>query len=430
MVTEIRSSQRPSYWAVLSFPRTRVAFRWLLSARRLRILGWWGFWLVSINVAWAILRAAADNAGFPVHGAGLERSLFGGLPSLWLQENLYQQAPVMMRWATTVVHGSWFIVPVLAAILVTWKAPDRIGSFFRWWAAVYVVCLIGFVLFPLEPPWMADANVIRINELVVGDIRDPNPVAALPSLHVALPLTLAFWFFRENRHLPGALLIVYALVVTMEVILSGEHYVIDAFGSVAAASVVAVAATRFDYRRIFSRLPKALPRITAGGRARLGAPVLETVTARQRSEGGQALIEMMLVFPVIFLFIVILADFGIALDRREVLQHAVREGARYGSVGHSVFEIKQRTSAQSEKLLNNPAMITVCYADDPGDTETIVGNPGDDVRVSVDFSYNFSLGSDEMLALWGLSPISIDINPTADMRLENAATVAAADVCP
>jgi len=429
MVTQAESTQSRGYRAVLSFPRTRTALRWFFSWRRLRILGWWLFWLVFIDFVWALLRGAADNAGLPVHGAALERGLFGGLPSLWLQENVYEQAPVTLRWASTVVHGSWFIVPVLAGVLVTWKAPSRIGSFFRWWTAVYLICLVGFVLFPLEPPWMADSNVVRINELVVGDIRDPNPVAALPSLHVALPLTLAFWFFRENWRLPGTLLIAYALVVTMEVILSGEHYVIDALGSVAAASVVAVAATRFDYRRVFSRLPRLQPRLTAGSRVPQGAPVLETVRARQRWERGQAIIEMVLVLPLIFVFILLLADFGIALDRREVLQHAVREGARYGSVGHSIADIQQRTSEQSQTLLNDPAMITVCYADDPGDAETVLGNPGDDVRVSVDFTYNFSLGSDEMLAFWGLDPISIDINPSADMRLENAATVAAGDAC-
>lgn len=428
MIGRLLTLKRPGNRGAVSFPRTRAALGWLFSGRRLRVAAWWGFWLVAINFVWALLRGAADSAGFPLHGDGVEHALFGGLPSLWLQDNIYEQAPVATTWATTVVHGSWFVVPVLAGVYVTWRDAGRIGSFFRWWVGIYLVCLVGFVLFPLEPPWMADPQVIRINELVVGDIEDPNPVAALPSLHVALPLTLGFWFFRQNWRLPGVLLSVYALVVTAEVVLAGEHYVIDAVGSVAATLVI-VAGTRFDYRRMFSGLQRVWPRATVAGRMRPGVPALEAVPSTERWERGQAIIEMILVFPIIFVFILLLADFGIALDRREVLQHAVREGARYGSVGHTVDEVKARTSAQSEKLINNASMVTVCYADDPGDAETIVGNPGDDVRVSVDFTYDFSLGSDEMLALWGLDPISIDIEPSAHMRLENAVTVGAGDVC-
>ena len=50
------------------------------------------------------------------------------------------------------------------------------------------------------------------------------------------------------------------------------------------------------------------------------------------SEGGQTLIEFALIMPIVFLFLFVLVDFGIAMDRRLVLQHAVREGARYAAV--------------------------------------------------------------------------------------------------
>ena len=58
------------------------------------------------------------------------------------------------------------------------------------------------------------------------------------------------------------------------------------------------------------------------------------------------------IIPVIFVFILLLVDFGTALDRREVLQHAVREGARKGAVAAGVSEIVDTTVAQSQGLLH------------------------------------------------------------------------------
>ncbi len=54
---------------------------------------------------------------------------------------------------------------------------------------------------------------------------------------------------------------------------------------------------------------------------------------RSAKEKGQALIEMALVLPLILVFLLVIVDFGFAFDRREVIQHAVREGARRAAVG-------------------------------------------------------------------------------------------------
>ena len=166
-------------------------------------------------------------------------------------------------------------------------------------------------------------------------------------------------------------------------------------------------------------------KLIAGGRAAL----VHIMCRLSKRERGQTLLEFAFVIPIILVFLLLIADFGIALDRREVLQHAVREGARYGSIGADADAIKQRTSAQSQGLLDNPAMVTVCYADDPGDAETTVGNPGDDVRVTATFTYNFSLGSDEMLGFFSVNPVSIEMTPSADMRLENTAIVPPGAIC-
>ena len=127
--------------------------------------------------------------------------------------------------------------------------------------------------------------------------------------------------------------------------------------------------------------------------------------------------EMALVLPLIFVFILLLVDFGMALDRREVLQHAVREGARRGAVAANTSEIVNTTVAQSQGLLQAQD-VTVCYRDMDGNGRR--GDPGDDVRVGVKYTYRFSVGGGELLSAWGVAVPTIEMDPWADMRLENS----------
>jgi Flp pilus assembly protein TadG len=127
--------------------------------------------------------------------------------------------------------------------------------------------------------------------------------------------------------------------------------------------------------------------------------------------------EMAFVLPVIFVFILLLVDFGTALDRREVLQHAVREGARRGAVTTSISEIVNTTVAQSQGLLEADD-VTVCYTDMNGNGRR--GDPGDSVKVGADYTYRFSVGGGELLSAFFVEVPTIEMDPWADMRLENS----------
>jgi hypothetical protein len=81
----------------------------------------------------------------------------------------------------------------------------------------------------------------------------------MPSLHVALPLLLSFWFFRERWRIPALAMLAYSALVACEVVFSGEHYVIDAAGAAVVAGFIAFA-VKIDCRRAFSRLPRRLER--------------------------------------------------------------------------------------------------------------------------------------------------------------------------
>src|SRR5438093_2535707 len=248
----------------LTFPRTRAAV-WALAVRRqpvesrtLRVILWWGasFFVLAV---YGLLREFMDDFGMPRHGGGWEEAVFGGLPSVWLQDHLWTLAPKPLEWASVVVHSSWFFVPPIAGLFVSFRRPDRIGSFFRWWMALELLALPLWAIFPVRPPWMDNGEVTRIIAIRFGGhIDDPNPFAALPSLHVAFPLMISLWFFRERWLRPALLMLAYTSLISFEVVFSGEHYVMDVAGAAVVAGVVAVAASPQAAFNSISRLASGL----------------------------------------------------------------------------------------------------------------------------------------------------------------------------
>jgi TadE-like protein len=178
----------------------------------------------------------------------------------------------------------------------------------------------------------------------------------------------------------------------------------------ASASAAAFFLTwRFLLRRCLSRAWRLLGGSDFGGRAEVvPVPV-------RRNEKGQALIELALVLPLILVFIMVIVDFGIALDRREVIQHAVREGARRAAVGAGTANVVDYTVDQSQGALE-AGRIDVCYVDENGNNP--LGYAGDGVRVSATYTYEFTIGGGEMLGMWDVPAPTIDMTPSAQARLE------------
>ena len=155
--------------------------------------------------------------------------------------------------------------------------------------------------------------------------------------------------------------------------------------------------------------------------------MIQRIRTRLRSERGQALIEFALLFPFLMMFLFVLLDFGIAIDRRVVIQHAVREGARQGAVGASIAEIEAVAVNQSQDVLD-AADIEVCFVDGP-DANTYPGNAGDSVRVSATYVYSFASVSGQLLRPLGVNPddFEITMTPHGEARLEGS--VAGATSC-
>jgi Flp pilus assembly protein TadG len=138
-----------------------------------------------------------------------------------------------------------------------------------------------------------------------------------------------------------------------------------------------------------------------------------------RSERGQALLEFAAILPIILIFLLMLVDFGIAIDHRQVIQHAVREGARHGAVGLSESGITDSVVANSGENLD-AGDVEVCYANGPSGEPA--GTAGSVVRVSGTYTYDFSLGSGAFLEALGIGPLTVEMTPSAEGRLETSVT--------
>ena len=146
-----------------------------------------------------------------------------------------------------------------------------------------------------------------------------------------------------------------------------------------------------------------------------------------RTQRGQTLIEFAFVAPIMFLFLFAIVDFGISIDRRIALQHAVREGARYGAVHSVVTDIEQQTADQAQGIID-PTDVTVCYIDG-GDGNLSFLDPGDAVRVAASFTWEFPIMA-EIFSAFGVAPLSIDMTPSGTARLETSVTDPLAFECP
>lgn len=227
---------------------------------------------------------AHNRVGMPLHvtfPVDLDTWMFGGhLPSQWLQEHLNNgvgQAPWWTIFVTLCYCSHFMVSPIVAAVL--WV---RKRSMFRAWAALLVALAVAgittYFLFPMSPPWLASQQgyihapqVLRLSgqgwawldfhgaAQVLGDAQHrSNPVAAMPSLHMATATLVVGFFWFSARRWVRPLLLLYPALMAFSLTYSGEHYVTDEIAGVAYAAILLAA------WRVLHRRPLHLPRRFGG----------------------------------------------------------------------------------------------------------------------------------------------------------------------
>jgi len=236
---------------------------WLPELSVPRVRRWWYVYVVGIFV-YTILRSYADETAIPTrfdYVIEFDRLLPGPQPVPWLQDLFFARDRVTwFDYAMVGVHWSFFIAPHLAAVLVCVFRPDLFSRFVLLMVGVMWLGLVLFFLVPTAPPWFAGTTghldgVYRVMDFVGGQVSgdtyeqfyaslgEPNSVAAMPSIHMAVTFVLFLWARENHRRLQWPLL-GYCLLMGFALVYLGEHYVADEVVGIACALAVYVAVRR------------------------------------------------------------------------------------------------------------------------------------------------------------------------------------------
>jgi len=217
----------------------------------------------------SIVRSFADETGVATHVSDLviaEKTVaFGSVPTVWLQTHLFD--PRQVGWldrATAYVHWSYFVLPHIFAAYLFLERRHLFERYVLLFVGVLTIGLAIAFIFPAAPPWAASLTghldptykvVTEVgSELNVNlygyfetQLRASNPVAAMPSVHMAISVAVLFMAFRVNW-LFGALALAYNAAMAFSLVYLGEHYVLDLVAGVL-VTVAVYAAVSFWFRR-------------------------------------------------------------------------------------------------------------------------------------------------------------------------------------
>ena len=200
-----------------------------------------GLYVIYTAARWLVhshLSTALSNASWVIsieHDArlGIEGSVQHALhfePASWLLSNVYLAAQL--------------VVPVVVLVYTYVRARPIYISLRNTIIAIWLIAIPVFALFPVAPPRMAGIGLgeAASSGSAIGLTGHStifyNPYAAVPSLHVgvALAVSLALAATVHRRWLKAVALL-WAPLVTLAVIATGNHYLFDVVTGALTAAV-------------------------------------------------------------------------------------------------------------------------------------------------------------------------------------------------
>ncbi len=251
----------------------------LVKRTRQFLLDWIPF--LFILLAYDFLRGFADNVTGRVHIHELinaDLALFGYLPTVELQKALH--IPGQIQWFEvigTTLYFLHFALPLGLGFILWLVNRSRFREFTLSLLLLSYAGWITYIIYPAMPPWMASnqgyippitkimdqAFMIFPTHFQVPTIYhqfNPNPVAAMPSMHAAYPL-LVLLFLIKNFGKKGFLFLPYVLGMWFSIVYLGEHYVIDVIVG-AIYSIVFFILTHYLWKKFGPKLDSITPNLS------------------------------------------------------------------------------------------------------------------------------------------------------------------------
>jgi hypothetical protein len=217
---------------------------------------WWPPFAVLLVYLYS--RGVSDDLGwFSVHFSepvDADRWLFGGtLPTEYLQEHLcgvpcrQSMTPAWYDVALTTVYYSHFFAALAIGAFLWKRNRDEWVHYMRRYLTIISLSVICFLVYPMAPPWMAARDgyltddVSRITgrgwfDLTVSGSGSTaqqnvsaigNQVAAMPSLHAALAIFIAWWVVTRFGSRWRWTVLLYPASMMFALVYYAEHYVVD-----------------------------------------------------------------------------------------------------------------------------------------------------------------------------------------------------------
>ncbi len=241
---------------------------------------------VFLFLSYEYLRGLAPKLGMGVHiypMIHVDQFLVGGVLTVNLQNLLYTPGKLhFYDYLFSILYMMHFILLLVFAFFLWMKRRHEYKRFVVSTITLAYAGFITYVLYPAMPPWMAsDDGIIPHVTNVVSDtfnsfvqnvhlpsvyqFMDPNPVAAMPSLHAAFPM-LVYLFMVDIFGKKARLFIIYPVLVWIAIIYTGNHYIIDTIFGILYA-YAAFYAVKYFYKRKERKEGELTP-APAGGEAR------------------------------------------------------------------------------------------------------------------------------------------------------------------
>lgn len=231
--------------AVVARPATATRAGVLRGARLARFIGielvvWAAFYGAYLAVRGLSIGSAADAMRHADDVVGVERAL-----GIFHEASI--QSALMPFEAILSAYYMLGFGPLLAVVLV-WLACRRPAAYRELRTALLLsiaVASVVFILFPTAPPRLVEglgiADTVGLSGHDTGSFMGIrfNPYAAMPSMHVGWSLLLGIHGARVARS--GALrafFLVHPVVMTLTVLATGNHYLLDAAAGAAIACAV------------------------------------------------------------------------------------------------------------------------------------------------------------------------------------------------
>ena len=205
--------------------------------------------------AYQLVRGATDS-GADVAFANAERLIdaersLGSFFEPGLQQALIDHASWLIEFANFMYLNSHFVI---TTGFLAWLYLFRNEHFYfvrNMFLVAMALGLVGYALYPTAPPrFFASEGFTDTIASFTGSAQDSgtigvlvNQYAAVPSMHIAFALMIAVPGMALSRHLLSrSLWSVYPLVVFFVIVVTGNHFWLDAAAGAAVACLAAVAA--------------------------------------------------------------------------------------------------------------------------------------------------------------------------------------------